>query len=360
MSPGSRLHEIAARHYTDKGGVGTFDANRQPSSPCADMRFRAATRADIPAIVTTFDGRNALPMEPRVRAALPSLLERLIESPASTLSVFEEEGRFGLEVFSVAGGLFLRDDLIEQYLAAPSPGLVSHALAAMLEGRQALLTFDEIRRSNSGPGLALAVLSMPYGRTGWNEPSMQELRKLAPQAFVHDIGGYRLRAIYYEVFTDEAAQYIQAGGYRLLHDFSSLAGTGWLPAHCHPRMLRLTRADLPPGAMSFATQMFDPPQARLGLTPAEQRIALHALQGASDRAVAETLGLSTETLRTNWRSIYRRMAPVLALADAPGGAGDDETRGREKRRFALEYLRQNMQELRPTVRSQLGRSHHPA
>jgi len=175
---------------------------------------------------------------------------------------------------------------------------------------------------------------------------MQELRKLAPQAFMHDIGGYRLRAIYYEVFTDEAAQYIQAGGYRLLHDFSSHSGTGGLPADCRPRMLRLTRADMPPGAMSFAAQMFDPPHARLALTPAEQRVALHALQGASDRTVAETLGLSTETVRTNWRSIYRRMAPVLALADAPGLAGDDETRGREKRRFALEYLRQNMQELR--------------
>jgi hypothetical protein len=40
--------------------------------------------------------------------------------------------------------------------------------------------------------------------------------------------------------------------------------------------------------------------------------------------------------------------------------GDDETRGREKRRFALEYLRQNMQELRPTLRQRPGRSHHPA
>ena len=320
------------------------------------MRFRAATRADIPAIVATFDGRNALPLEPRIRQALPSMLERLIESPASTLSVFEEEGRSGLEVFSVAGGLFLRDELIEQYLAAPSPGLVSRALAAMLEGRRALLTFDEIRRANSSDGLTLAVLPMPYGRSDWGSASMQELRKLAPQAFMHDIGGYRLRAIYYEVFTDEAAQYIQAGGYRLLHDFSSRSGTGGLSADCRPRMLRLAPADLPPGAMSFAAQMFDPPHARLGLTPAEQRVALHALQGASDRTVAETLGLSTETVRTNWRSIYRRMAPVLALADTPGLAGDDETRGREKRRFALEYLRQNLQELRPTARSPQGRA----
>lgn len=321
------------------------------------MRFRTATHSDIPAIAATFGGRNSLPLEPRVRRALPNLLERLLDSPACTLSVFEDDGRSGLSVVSIAGGLFLGDELLEQYLADPSPGLVSQALAALLDGRRALLTFDEIRRANSHEGLTLAVLPIPFGGMNWDDAPMHELRKLAPQAFMHNIGGYRLRAIYYEVFTDEAAAYLQAGGYRLLHDFSARAGTGTLPADCRPRMLRLTRADLPPGAMSLATQMFDPPTARLGLTPAEQRVALGALQGASDRTVAESLGLSTETVRTNWRSIYRRMAPVLAVADTPGSPGDDETRGREKRRFALEYLRQNMQELRPTVRSPPGRPH---
>jgi hypothetical protein len=73
-------------------------------------------------------------------------------------------------------------------------------------------------------------------------------------------------------------------------------------------MLRLAPADLPPGAMSFAAQMFDPPHARLGLTPAEQRVALHALQGASDRTVAETLGLSTDPGR----------APAIAPGEGRG------------------------------------------
>jgi DNA-binding CsgD family transcriptional regulator len=168
---------------------------------------------------------------------------------------------------------------------------------------------------------------------------------------MRDIGGYRLRAIYYEVFTDEAARYIQAGGYRLLNDFSGRAGTGSLGTNCRPRMLRLTRADLPPGAMSMATQMFDPPQVRLGLTPAEQRVALRALRGASDRAIAAELGLSTATVRSSWRSIYQRLTHVLADVEAPAHQPDDASRGLEKRRVAIEYLRQNMHELRPTLRS---------
>ena len=177
----------------------------------------------------------------------------------------------------------------------------------------------------------------------------ERLRRLAPQAFVRAIGGYRLRAIYYEVFEDDVATYLQAGGYRLLHDWASHAGTGFIPPGCRPRMLRLSPADLPPGAMSMASQMFNPPTARLGLTYAEQRVVLRALDGASDRAIADALGLSTETIRSNWRSIYRRLDHVLPDFASPAGPGDEAARGLEKRRVAIEYLRQNMHELRPTL-----------
>jgi hypothetical protein len=321
------------------------------------MRFREATGSDIPAIAATFDGRNALPLELRVRQALPGLLAQLIASPACTLTVFEDDSRSGMQVVSFAGGIFVRGELIDGYLAAPYPGLVSAVLAALLDGRRPLLTEDEIRQSNSNEGLIIAVFPMPYGRREWDDPQMQELRKLAPQALMRDIGGYRLRAIYYEVFTDEASRYMQAGGYRLLNDFSGRAGTYGLGSDCRPRMLRLTRADLPPGAMSMATQMFDPPPVRLGLTPAEQRVALRALRGSSDRAIAEALGLSTETVRSNWRSIYQRLTHVLMEVEAPAHQSDDASRGLEKRRVAIEFLRQNMHELRPSLRSPRG--HRP-
>jgi DNA-binding CsgD family transcriptional regulator len=320
------------------------------------MRFREATAADVNAIVAAFDGRNALPLPPRVREALPVLLARVIASPACTLVVFEEDVPSGLRIVSLAGGLFLRDEVVERYLAQPHPGLVSSVLAELQDGRQPLLTLDEIRRANSGAGLTLAVLPIPHGRLGWDDPRLEPLRKLAPQAFVRSIGGYRLRAIYYEVFTDPIAAYLQAGGYQLLHDFSAQAGTGFLGDDCRPRMFRLTAADLPPGAMSMASQMFNPPAARLGLTYAEQRVVLRALDGASDRAIADTLGLSTETVRSNWRSIYRRLDHVLPDFAAPATHGDDPGRGLEKRRVAIEYLRQNLHELRPVVPS---RRHNP-
>jgi hypothetical protein len=321
------------------------------------MRFREAIESDIPAIAAAFGGRNALPLEPHVRAALPVVLSRMIASPACVLTVFEGEDRSGLCVLSFAGGLFLREAIIEDYLAAPNPGLLSGVLAALLNGQQPLLTLEEIRQRNSSHGLTLAVFPIPLGRHSWDDPLMEELRRLAPPAFVRAVGGYRIRAIYYEVFMDEVATYVQAGGYRLLHDFSGQAGTGLLGPDCRPRMLRLTASDLPPGAMSMASQMFNPPDARLGLTQAEQRVALRALEGASDRTIATSLGLSTETVRSNWRSIYWRLAKVLPEFETHLQHAEHVSRGLEKRRVAIEYLRQNMHELRPTIRS--SRSSRP-
>lgn len=314
------------------------------------MRFREATESDVNAVVGLMDGRNALPLEPRVREALPHVLRRLLSSPACTLTLFEEDGPAGAQPVSFAGGLFVREPVIERYLESPYPGLVSALLRDLLDGGQPLLTLDEIRRANSAGGLTLAVLPIPYGRWRWDEPTFVELRKLAPQAFLRLVGGYRLRAIYYEVFTDEIADYLRAGGYRLLHDFAARAGSAHFGPDCHPRMLRLTPADLPPGAMSMATQMFEPPAPRLGLTPAEQRVVLRALDGAADQAIATSLGLSPETVRSNWKSIYQRLAAFVPGLVGATTAGEGTARGTERRRAAIEYLRQNMHELRPWSR----------
>ncbi len=319
------------------------------------MRFRPATESDIPALLPKFDGRNALPLEPRVRAALPSLLRQIIASPASTLTLFEESHAAAAELVSFAGGMFLRDAVVEEYAAHPQPAWLSSVLAAMLDCRGPLLTLDEIRQANAHQGLTLAVFPVPYGSLAFDSPTVVEVRRLAPQSFVRYYAGYRLRSIYYEVFTDEVADYLCAGGYRLLHDFSAAAGSGFIGADSRPRMMRLTRAELPPGAMSMATQMFDPQPAKFGLTPAEQRVVLHALDGASDRALAETLGLSIETVHSEWRSIYRRLARELQEPGAIGSSDIGATRGLEKRRIAIEYFRQNMQELRPTLPA--GRTH---
>jgi hypothetical protein len=155
--------------------------------------------------VATFDGRNALPLEPRIRNALPAPLQQLLASPACTLTVFEDHGRTGLQALSIACGLFVRPEVVERYLDNPAPAFVTTVLGELLDCRPPLLTLEEIRRANSSAGLDVALYPMPRGALEWDDPQTVELRKLAPQAFIRCYSGYRLRSIYYEVFDDVVA-----------------------------------------------------------------------------------------------------------------------------------------------------------
>ncbi len=221
------------------------------------MRFREATASDVPSVARLCAGRNALPLEPRVRASLPDLLQRIVAAPVHTLTLFEVSTATGLQPFSFACSLFLQQSVLDEYLAAPYPALLNRVLARLLDGDRPLLTLDELRRANAGDGASIAIFPMPLGDLPFADPRVGELRQLAPQAFVRCHAGFRLRALYYEVFTDDVAEYLRRGGYRLLHDLSACAGTGFIPADSRPRMWRLTPDDLAPGAMSLASQMFD-------------------------------------------------------------------------------------------------------
>lgn len=313
------------------------------------MHFRDSTPADVPDIIASLAGANALPCSPRLRTALPALLPRLMATPACPMVVFEDAPKElgGARFFSWAATLFVRPPVIEAYLAAPRPALAAQVLESLIDGGQPLLSFDEMRRANSGPGLLAIVVSLPLGRFAWDHPVLDQLRRSAPLAFMHCVAGHRLQAIYYEVFTRAVADYVRRGGYRLLHDFSAAAGTGSIPADAQPHMLRLVEGDLQPGAMSFASHLFNPPRPRLRLSPAEQRVALKALAGAPDWAIAEMLGLSLETVRTHWSSIYARLSATLPEFAERSDREKRITRGPERRRRAVEYLRQSMHELRP-------------
>ena len=60
-------------------------------------------------------------------------------------------------------------------------------------------------------------------------------------------------------------------------------------------------------------------------------------------------------MRSNLRGIYHRLAAVLPVIDAPTRSTSRPTRGLEKRRIAIDYLRENLLELRPVERATRGR-----
>jgi DNA-binding CsgD family transcriptional regulator len=320
------------------------------------MRFREISPADVPHCVRLLIAHGGLRLSERVRDALPALWSMLASSSAPHPSMLIEDAEAaGHPVVCVVPGFFLCDEFVHRYRQAPRPYLLNTIYEALLDGERPLPSLEEVRIANSGNGLQALISNPAYEPRPWHDPLLARMRRIAPMGFVHLFGGYRLRSLYYEAFGDDAADYLRAGGFRLEVEFAPQDGHPQL----RPRMFVKHRTDVEPGAIDLlAAHVFHFAEPRLGLTPGEQRVVLRALLGESDRRIAAALHLSTETVRSAWESIYGRIlrvVPAVFECEPCDRAG----RGAEKRRSAVEYLRQHMHELRPHRAPDSGASRSP-
>jgi hypothetical protein len=312
------------------------------------MRYREITERDVPDCVRLLKAHGGHSLSARVWQALPGLWSTLCTSTApNPMMLIEDAEGEGHPLICVVPGHFVRAAFIARYQKVPRPSLLGAIYEAMLDGAVPLMSLDDVRTANSGDGMH-AVMSQPaHEPRPWNDPMLERMRRVAALGFIHFFGGYRIRSLHYEAYGDAAAAHLRAGGFRLEHDFPSTVRTVGCDPAWRPRMFVKYRDEVEPGAIDvMAAHIFHFAEPRLGLTPAEQRVVLRALLGESDRRIAEALHLSTETVRSAWDSVYGRIVRVVPAVfedDTVEHAG----RGAEKRRLAVEYLRQHMHELRP-------------
>jgi DNA-binding CsgD family transcriptional regulator len=95
----------------------------------------------------------------------------------------------------------------------------------------------------------------------------------------------------------------------------------------------------------------------ISLNRSEQRVLTCAIDGATDECIAEKLDVSLPTIKKQWVSAYRRVEAnipaLLSGALRPEGA---VSRGPEKRRRLLSYLRDHPEELRLYSRKLLAKA----
>jgi DNA-binding CsgD family transcriptional regulator len=114
-----------------------------------------------------------------------------------------------------------------------------------------------------------------------------------------------------------------------------------------PFLIGLRREEASEGSTMAPTFFYSRP--RFGLKPWEQDMLTQALLGKSDAELSTGLHVSPSTVAKRWHAIYERTAAVatdLFPCDAATGQSP-QTRGSEKRRHLLAYLRHHPEELRP-------------
>jgi hypothetical protein len=320
------------------------------------MRYRFARSDDFKTL------QSLLPVEfrpsQRVRDSLFDLWHELNADGRLRMSVVEDPElgtQLGIQIAGISG--FVRDDFLQEYLADPYPGVAAEIYERVLDGRSPLLSEAEIRAANSGRGLNLVMLHFAMRNPDLSEVRVQQAMVAVNASFFFFYGGYRLRSAMQEVYGLQAAKYMEAGGFRIASDFAGSSADD-VPATSReqpPFLLLLRKEEVQPSVVNPLSFLFYPVPPRIHFSPAEQKLLERALLNQSDLEISQDLGVSLDAVKKTWRRIYQRSARVTPhLLGADEANNGTASRGMEKRRHLLDYLRIHLEELRPTLAKHSG------
>jgi hypothetical protein len=280
------------------------------------------------------------------RRRLVTMWGGLIRTGAGSASVIEDlsapPGR-RIVWFSFKG--FAPDDYLA-CLHAPSRIPIGRRLLEDYGGSSGpLLSYEEIRYANSHDGLNMVCFHSgcppPRQAAGFLSgagPWMMEFQRYA-------YGGYRLKSYTVEVHDEETCAWAAGSGLRL-RDEHRTAATPGEPAHASGLYgASAAEARMAPGTLTQGLFNYTPP--RFGFTRIQQEVLSLALAtGDTDEQVAARLGLAPVSVKKTWQGTYQRV--ILQQGDFFGGAAaTGMSRGKEKKRWLLTYLRHHLEELRP-------------
>lgn len=310
------------------------------------MRYRLATPDDAPAIVEMLRRDGGFRPDPDLARHWPELVRELISRCPTNWIVWEDTRSNPVTPVAYGGSAFVNEGILAGWLADGRPYPSNHLLRGLRDGTAEPLGADAIRAGNRGAGLALMVVHFVLAHRSLDHPVTRRFMPAGNAAWYFAHSGYKLNSVCFEVYGAESGAFMAAGGYELWNDYSGSKEAAQAPNELRPAMYGQRRDRMPVGAMFPPSLMlFNVQPPLLGLKPSEQRIALRALLGYTDARIAEILGLSAETVRKAWIRIFSAAEQALpALFEAETYSG---SRGPEKRRLLIEYLRVHMEELRP-------------
>ncbi len=299
------------------------------------------TPADGPAVARALAWSD--PAFASLGEGLGTLFSELIAAECLNAGCIEDRFPSGnWSLAAVGASLFITDEAAKRFQEARAPRFAVALLSEMMAGRRDLhLGRAGIARANAEGRLNLFVIGFGVRP---EQPSPEGFRILLARAIEHYVRaheGYHLAALLRED-AEPVASTLLGSGMRSLARFTIEDGPERVAMMRH----RTDAMPLFPDSLTARFFAFSPPI--IGFSDGERRLLLAALEGHADPEIAAALGLSQNTVKRVWRTIYERcdaMAPhVLEGTAASTAAG---VRGAEKRRHLVAYLRDHPSELRP-------------
>jgi DNA-binding CsgD family transcriptional regulator len=269
------------------------------------------------------------------------------------LSLIEDRAwPLGSRIVSFNAILFVTDEFCSQARSSLPPYLSVELARRFLSHQLPVLNRDQIARANAGGGLNVVMCFEGWTHDGLSPEQVLALRERQRQALHLTLSGYRVKEFLVEQIGEENLHWMLDAGTRIRRDYSDCFEKGDVsepePSQ-RPWLVGLTKEEAfeHPGSNIAGLFIFTAPRFHFSRS---QRVLLqHALMGETCEKLAASLCLSPWTVKKRWHAIYDRVADVdNELLPPPIAYGPHATsRGAERRRQLLCYLRQHLEELRP-------------
>ena len=312
-----------------------------------DLQYRAFRPADTPSCVRLL----AVYPEytPDLLARLPTFWKRLLDEKAMIAATVEERqsGRRP-RIVAFAGTVFVSDAFMHEARRGREPYLISRLVELELRGRESpVLRRNAIARANAGDGLNTIILHAAPKTPEAGEPGYA-YRFFLKEAIVWSHRGYRIKEGLQEVWSESDLEWVQA--YQTLRsDYAGYYRNAGCPIPTpRPYLYGVTAEETLRNASSLAAPVFLYTPPRFYFPRGAQEILARALDGETDAALANSLHVSLATVKMRWRLIYERVEEIAPeLFPQALGEQTETSRGKEKRRHIIEYVRNHPEELRP-------------
>lgn len=282
----------------------------------------------------------------------------LIGSDGSgTAAVFEEHLPLGRVTMVGAGvSAFVSDDFIRDLKTPPYFWIGPEIVRRIERGDSPILSSKQVRDANSGRGLNLVVwkscipVEHVTGTDFWD---------VLMTAFREYHRGYILKELIGQGDSSEHLLGMRNSGGLLWDGHEGRHREFWEDGLDEilkkPHVVGLTRELAHNQSGSWVAALFTYHPPRFGFSRSEQRLLLSALGGGTDQELSNELGISVDTVKKAWRSIYDRVAACSPRLIPTHLSADDSApeRGREKKQRLIAYLRDHPEELRPVSRKLL-------
>jgi hypothetical protein len=266
--------------------------------------------------------------------------------------VVNRANRVASRIVSFSAVVFVTDEFCSTARSRLPPYLAVELARQYLSRQLPVLNRDQVAQANAGDGLNVMMCFEGWSHDGFSREQLLAVRAKQSEAFHLGLSGYHIKEFLADSVEEETLQWMLDAGALVRRDYSNYFRRNHLPqpkSSRWPRLVGLSKEEAlaHPGGNIAGLFIYTAPRFRFNRS---QRVLLrHALMGETSEGVAASLSLSPWTVKKRWRAIYDRVADVDMKLLPPAIAYGTHTlsRGAERRRHLLNYLRQHPEELRP-------------